>query len=66
MSESSKRATGERESARDHGSELQHVTVEHDDIAVCTMFPQNIYEDAISTAWLTATTDSFVALEDRR
>lgn len=57
---------GQFGSAAEYGSRLQHVTVEHDGIAVCTMFPQALDEDAVSTEWITATTESFVALEERR
>lgn len=47
-------------------SVLQHVTVERDDVAVCTMFPWNVADDSVSTQWLTAGPDSFVSLEDAR
>ena len=54
------------ESTTEQMSQLQHVTVERDDVAVCTMFPQDADENTASTQWITATADSFVALEDRR
>ncbi|MDS0474921.1 hypothetical protein [Natrinema sp. 1APR25-10V2] len=53
-------------SEADDRSELQHVTVERDDVAVCTMFPREIGEEAMSEQWITATTDSFVSLAQQR
>ncbi|WP_254764584.1 DUF7511 domain-containing protein [Natrinema marinum] len=50
----------------DQPSQLQHVTVERDDVAVCTMFPREIGEDAVSEQWITATADSFVPLVQQR
>ncbi|WP_226007161.1 DUF7511 domain-containing protein [Natrinema salinisoli] len=66
ISESSSHTPGERGWAADRSSRLQHVTVEQEDVAVCTMFPKEIDEDVMSTKWITATTDSFVPLEQRR
>ncbi|SEP96900.1 DUF7511 domain-containing protein [Natrinema salaciae] len=66
MSYSPNKTPRERRSPTDRPSRLQHVTVERDDVAVCTMFPTDVSENAMSTQWLTATTDSFVALERRR
>ncbi|MFD1562094.1 hypothetical protein ACFR99_00705 [Haloarchaeobius amylolyticus] len=54
------------ESTTEHASRLQHITVEQDDVAACTMFPQHADENAAATQWITATADSFVSLEDRR
>ena len=54
------------ESTIKHTSRLQHITVDRDDVAVCTMFPQNPDINAASTQWLTATADSFVSLEEQR
>lgn len=54
------------ESTTERSSRLQHVTVERDDVAVCTMFPQDADDHAVSTQWLTATADSFVSLEESR
>ena len=54
------------ESTTDHTSRLQHITVDQDDVAVCTMFPQEATDDTLSTQWITATADSFVSLEERR
>lgn len=54
------------ESTTEHASRLQHITIEQDDVAVCTMFPQNANESTASTQWITATADSFVSLEERR
>jgi len=54
------------ESTTERASRLQHITVEQNDVAVCTMFPQDADENAASTQWITATADSFVSLEERR
>ncbi|MGM0387011.1 DUF7511 domain-containing protein [Natrinema limicola] len=54
------------ESTTEHTSRLQHITIERDDVAVCTMFPQNPDTNAASTQWITATADSFVSLEEQR
>ncbi|ELY49525.1 DUF7511 domain-containing protein [Natronolimnohabitans innermongolicus] len=48
------------------GTSLQHVTVERDGVAVCTMFPSRLDRADASAAWLTATDESFVALADAR
>ncbi|MBZ6496274.1 DUF7511 domain-containing protein [Natrinema longum] len=65
MSHSS-RDTCDRDSETDHAAGLQHVTVERAGIAVCTIFPRAVGEDATSTQWIAATADSFVALEGSR
>ena len=54
------------ESTTEHTSRLQHITVNQDDVVVCTMFPQNVDENAAATQWITATADSFVSLEEQR
>ncbi|TMT86423.1 hypothetical protein E2L06_07350 [Haloterrigena sp. H1] len=54
------------ESTTERTSSLQHITVEQDDVAVCTMFPQYADENAAATQWITATADSFVSLEARQ
>jgi hypothetical protein len=66
MSGSSTGTPREPGSYADRTSELQHVTVERDGVAVCTMFPQASTEDSLSTRWITATDESFVSLEERR
>jgi hypothetical protein len=66
ISESSSHTPGERAWAAERSSRLQHVTVEQKDVAVCTMFPTEIDQNVMSTQWITATTDSFVPLEQRR
>ena len=54
------------ESTTEHTSGIHHITVEQDDVAVCTMFPQHADENAASTQWITATDGSFVSLEEQR
>ncbi|MFA9417565.1 hypothetical protein [Natrinema sp. HArc-T2] len=54
------------ETTTKHTSQLQHITVEQDDVAVCTMFPQSADEKTAATQWITATADSFVSLGERR
>ncbi|WP_222918670.1 hypothetical protein [Natrinema sp. SYSU A 869] len=66
MSEPSTETSPEFGSPTDRPSRLQHVTVEQADVAVCTMFPEEISEEIVSAQWITATTDSFVSLEQRR
>ncbi|AXR77924.1 DUF7511 domain-containing protein [Natrarchaeobaculum sulfurireducens] len=66
MSESSTdRQTAATQPDTDH-SGLQHVTVERDDVIVCTMFPQEPSDVDAATHWLTAGPDSFVSLEESR
>ena len=67
MIEPTTEPTGHHGTDTERSGSVQHVTVEHDDdIAVCTMFPQEIDEDDISSQWITATGDSFDALETWR
>ncbi|WP_254530731.1 DUF7511 domain-containing protein [Natrinema gelatinilyticum] len=66
MSESPRKAPGKSGSTVDERDHLQHVTVQKDNVAVCTIFPREIGENAASEQWITAMTDSFVTLEQRR
>ncbi|WP_254524064.1 DUF7511 domain-containing protein [Natrinema caseinilyticum] len=66
MSDSPKNAPGEPGSTVDERDHLQHVTVEKDDVAVCTIFPREIGGGTAAKQWITATTGSFVTLEQRR
>lgn len=45
---------------------LQHVTVERDDVCVCTMFPTNSTDADVTTEWITAGPDGYRSLEDAR
>lgn len=56
----------ERDPDADTAAAIQHVTLEDGDVAVCTMFPADGASGSRDTAWLTATDDAFVALEDAR
>ena len=50
----------------DRSSTVQHVTVEDDDVTVCTMFPQDVTDPDLARRWITADGESFVSLEDAR
>ncbi|ARS89089.1 DUF7511 domain-containing protein [Natrarchaeobaculum aegyptiacum] len=45
---------------------IQHVTVDRDGVAVCTMFPANCDDADVTTEWLTASSDAYCSLEDAR
>lgn len=56
----------DRDPDTDGPAGIQHVTLEDGDVAVCTMFPADDAAGSRDTAWLTATDEAFVALEDAR
>ncbi|WP_049926518.1 DUF7511 domain-containing protein [Halopiger goleimassiliensis] len=46
---------------------LEHVTVRNDDAPdECAIFPRNATERQLTTAWIAAQDDAFVALESMR
>ncbi|AFO59233.1 hypothetical protein [Natrinema sp. J7-2] len=48
-------------------AEFDHVIVENDDAPdECALFPHAASEDELTTAWIAAYDDSFVALESMR
>ncbi|THE66149.1 hypothetical protein D8Y22_04315 [Salinadaptatus halalkaliphilus] len=48
-------------------AELDHVTIENDDAPdECAIFPRHATDRRLSTAWIVAHDDAFVALESMR
>ena len=66
MSTAPSESQPESTSSEPQPTALQHVAVERDGLAVCTMFPADCEDADVTSEWITAGPDAYCSLEDAR